>query len=64
MCVRVANVISFLGAGNCYDAVLLYGHEFSLTIFDMMVFLFVDLFAEDYLLAGIVTFVVGEVRKI
>ena len=27
----------------------------------MMVFCFVDLFAEDYLLAGIVTFFVGEV---
>jgi hypothetical protein len=27
----------------------------------MMVFLFVDLFAKDYLLAGIITFIVGEV---
>ena len=40
---------------------LLYGHEFSLTVFDMMIFIFVDLFAQDFLLAGIVTYFVGEV---
>ena len=47
---------------HSYSSVLFYGHELSLTIFDLMVFLFVDLFAEDYLLAGIVTFLVGEVK--
>ena len=58
-----------LGTKNCCDAVLRYGHEFSLTIFDMMVFCFVDLFAKYYLLAangqaGIVTFFIGEVRAL
>ena len=43
---------------------LLYGHEFSLTVFDMMVFVFVDLFAQDFLLAGIVTYFVAEVNEI
>ena len=53
--------VFYSDSGHSFDAVLLYGHEFALTMFDMMVFLFVDLFAEDFLLAGIITFVVGEV---
>ena len=32
-------------------------------MFDMMVFLFVDLFARDVLLAGIITFFVAELFK-
>jgi len=47
-----------------FSSVLLYGHEFSLTFFDLVLFIFVDVLAEDFLLAGIVTFIVGEVRKI
>lgn len=43
---------------------LLYGHEFALTMFDLMVFLFVDLFAQDFLLAGTITFLVGELVKV
>ena len=53
----------FTGGIHSFDSVLLFGHELSLTIFDMMIFLFVDLFAEDFLLAGIITFFVGEVIK-
>ena len=37
--------------------------QFALTMFDMMVFLFVDLFARDALLAGIITFFVAELFK-
>ena len=33
-------------------------------MFDMMVFLFVDLFARDALLAGIITFAVAELFKL
>ena len=51
----------FIDSGHSFDALLFYGHEFSLIIFDIMVFSFVDLFAEDFLLAGIVTFFVGKV---
>ena len=50
--------------GHSFDSVLLYGNEFSLTMFDMMVFLFVDLFARDALLAGIITFAVAELFKL
>jgi meckelin len=49
-------------SGHSFDAVLLYGHEFSLIIFDIMVFSFVDLFAQDFLLAAIVTYFVGKVN--
>merc|ERR1712013_301232 len=45
--------------GHSFDAVLLYGHEFSLTIFEVLVFCFVDLLATDFLLAAIVTYVVS-----
>ena len=54
----------FLDSGHSFDAILFYGHEFSLIIFDIMVFSFVDLFAEDFLLATIVTFFVGKVHTI
>ena len=54
----------FIDSGHSFDALLFYGHEFSLIIFDIMVFSFVDLFAEDFLLAGIVTFFVGKVNMI
>jgi hypothetical protein len=47
--------------GHSFDALLLYGHEFSLTIFDLMVFSFVDLFTEDFLAAAITTFFVAKV---
>ena len=53
--------IFFKDSGHSFDAVLFYGHEFSLVIFDIMVFSFVDLFAQDFLLAGIVTFLVAKV---
>jgi meckelin len=53
----------FSDSGHSFDAILFYGHEFSLIIFDIMVFSFVDLFAEDFLLAAIVTFFVGKVTK-
>ena len=52
------------GGGHSFDAVLLYGHEFALTVFDIAVFLFVDAFAEDFLLAGIVTYLTAETVKI
>ena len=50
--------------GHSFDALLLYGHEFSLTIFDVLVFSFVDLLVQDYLVAAIITYFVGKVRTI
>ena len=53
--------MSFADTGHSFDALLLYGHEFSLTIFDVLVFSFVDLLVQDYLIAAIITFFVGKV---
>eukprot|EP00094_Tigriopus_californicus_P012053 TCALIF_11646-PA protein Name:"Similar to Tmem67 Meckelin (Rattus norvegicus)" AED:0.11 eAED:0.11 QI:708/0.75/0.55/1/1/1/9/0/735 len=53
--------IFYADSGHSFDAVLFYGNEFSLLTFDMMVFIFVDLFAEDFVLAGVVTFFAAEV---
>lgn len=53
--------VFYKDSGHSFDAILFYGHEFSLVIFDIMVFSFVDLFAQDFLLAAIVTFFVGKV---
>lgn len=49
-------------SGHSFDAILFYGHEFTLIIFDIMVFSFVDLFTQDFLVAAIVTYFVGKVR--
>ena len=53
----------FADTGHSFDALLLYGHEFSLTIFDVLVFSFVDLLVQDYLVAAIITFFVGKVNR-
>ena len=50
--------------GHSFDALLLYGHEFSLTIFDILVFSFVDLMVQDYLVAAIIAYFVGKVIRI
>ena len=55
--------MQFADTGHSFDALLLYGHEFSLTIFDVLVFSFVDLLVQDYLIAAIITFFVGKVRR-
>ena len=64
MLMAFSHFVFFIDSGHSFDALLFYGHEFSLIIFDIMVFSFVDLFAEDFLLAGIVTFFVGKVNMI
>ena len=53
--------IFYKDCGHSFDSLIFYGHEFTLIIFDIMVFSFVDLFAQDFLLAAIVTFFVGKV---
>ena len=55
--------MQFADTGHSFDALLLYGHEFSLTIFDVLVFSFVDLLVQDYLIAAIITFFVGKVSR-
>ena len=53
--------IFYKDSGHSFDALLFYGHELTLITFDIMVFSFVDLFVQNFLLAGIVTYFVGKV---
>lgn len=41
--------------GHSFDNVLFYGNEFTLFTFDIMLFCFVEVLAQDFLMAGIVT---------
>ena len=50
--------------GHSYDSVLLYGHEFSLTIFEVLVFSFTDLFTSDYLLSALITSLVTKIISV
>ena len=53
--------IFYKDSGHSFDALLFYGHELTLITFDIMVFSFVDLFVQNFLLAAIVTYFVGKV---
>ncbi|GAB6027348.1 Meckelin [Chamberlinius hualienensis] len=46
--------------GHSYDAALLYGNEFTLTTFDILVFISLDLASQDFVLAGVITFLIGK----
>ena len=47
--------------GHSFDSVMLYGHEFSLTIFEVLVFCFADLFCQDFLIAALITYIVTKI---
>ena len=57
---KCSQAIFYTDRGHSFDALLLYGHELSLTAFDVMVFSFVDLLTHDYLASGIITYFVGQ----
>ena len=46
--------------GHAFDSCLLYGHEFSLSVFESLVFCFTDLVCADYLVSGLVTYLVTK----
>ena len=50
--------------GHSFDSVLLYGNEFSLTIFEVLVFAFTDLFASDFLISALVTYLVSKAMSV
>ena len=52
--------IFYTDTGHSFDRLLLYGHEFSLTVFEVLAMSFVDLFVRDFLTAGIVTYFVSK----
>ena len=50
--------------GHSFDSVLLYGNEFSLIVFEVLVFSFVDLFTADYLISALITYIVTNLISI
>ena len=56
--------IFYTDNGHSFDSVLLYGHEFSLTIFEVLVFNFTDLFMSDFLISALVTYLVTKLITI
>ena len=52
----------FLDEDNPYQEVLFTGHERKLFTFDLALFLFVDYFAQNYVLAAFITYIVQKVK--
>ncbi|XP_023349212.1 meckelin [Eurytemora carolleeae] len=52
--------VFYTDKGHSFDCLLLYGHEFTLTIWEILVMSFVDLLAQDFLLAAIITYFVSK----
>jgi len=48
--------------GHSFDRVLFYGNEMTLIIFDMLAFCVSDLIFQNYVVAGIITYLLAEVR--
>ncbi len=46
--------------GHSFSRVLLYGQEFSLTVWEVLVLSLVDLLAQDFLLAAAITFLLAK----
>lgn len=49
--------------GYSFDSVLFYGNEWSLLQLDFLVFAVVDLIAQNYILAAIITYIVAWVSQ-
>ncbi|XP_064610907.1 meckelin-like [Liolophura sinensis] len=47
--------------GHSFDRVLFYGHEMTLCVFELLLFAVVDLVAMDYVLSGVITYIISEV---
>ena len=47
--------------GCSFNSVLLYGHEWTLMLFDLLMFAFVDSLAQDFVLDGVVTYLVAKI---
>ena len=52
--------IFYADNGHSFDSVLLYGHEFSLSVFEALVFTFTDLFTSDFLISALITYLVTK----
>jgi len=45
-----------------FDEVLFYGNEMTLASFDVLLFSLVDIYCQDYVMAGVATFLIYKVR--
>ena len=52
--------IFYTDNGHSFDSCLLYGHEISLSIFEVLVFTFTDLFTADFLISALITYLVTK----
>lgn len=50
--------------GHGFDAVLFYGNERTLFMFNLYTFIFVDILSHNFVLAGIVTFILDLVNSV
>ena len=46
---------------TCFDRVLFYGNEATLTIFDVLLFSLTSTYCQDYLAAALTTFLIAKV---
>ena len=47
--------------GHSFDNILFYGNELTLVVFDTLFFCITDLIVENFVLAGVITFLATEV---
>ena len=60
--VKLDHLISDKGS-FAFTSVIFYGNEWSLLLFDMLLFAIVDLIAQNYVLAAIITYIIGWVSN-
>ncbi|KAK7873573.1 hypothetical protein R5R35_009277 [Gryllus longicercus] len=53
--------VFFVDNGHSFDKILFYGNEFTLTTFDLMLFSFIEILTQDYLLAAILTGAISQI---
>lgn len=49
--------------GHSFDAVIYYGHELTLVLFDLLLFCVIDLVACDFVVAAVLTFAIDKVLE-
>ena len=50
----------FADDGHSFDRALFYGNESALVVFDTLLFCIIDLIFQDFVLAGVLTYVITE----
>uniref|UniRef100_T1HAV0 Uncharacterized protein n=1 Tax=Rhodnius prolixus TaxID=13249 RepID=T1HAV0_RHOPR len=55
--------VFFNDNGHSFDSVLFYGNEFTLFTFDLILFCFIELFSQNYLVSAILTGIFDEVTS-